>query len=70
MMMSRSKKKKPVWGKTAGFSIIYATVAQSVEQLIRNQQVSGSIPLSSSIKITCLSIDVDSIGAGFFHMSS
>ena len=29
---------------------INATVAQSVEQLIRNQQVSGSNPLSSSIK--------------------
>lgn len=27
----------------------YATVAQSVEQLIRNQQVSGSNPLSSSM---------------------
>ena len=29
-----------------------AGVAQSVEQLIRNQQVSGSSPLTSSIKIT------------------
>ena len=29
----------------------YATVAQSVEQLIRNQQVAGSSPASSSIKI-------------------
>ena len=28
----------------------YAGVAQSVEQLIRNQQVSGSSPLTSSIK--------------------
>ncbi len=28
----------------------YATVAQSVEQLIRNQQVAGSSPASSSIK--------------------
>ena len=28
-----------------------ATVAQQVEQLIRNQQVSGSNPLSSSIRI-------------------
>ena len=35
-----------------------ATVAQSVEQLIRNQQVAGSSPASSSkkdkYKITCL----------------
>ena len=30
----------------------YATVAQLVEQLIRNQQVAGSSPASSSIKIT------------------
>ena len=29
---------------------IYATVAQSVEQLIRNQQVAGSNPASSSKK--------------------
>ena len=29
---------------------INATVAQSVEQLIRNQQVAGSSPASSSIK--------------------
>ena len=28
----------------------YANVAQSVEQLIRNQQVAGSIPAVSSIK--------------------
>ena len=28
---------------------MYATVAQSVEQLIRNQQVAGSSPASSSI---------------------
>ena len=28
----------------------FAGVAQSVEQLIRNQQVSGSSPLTSSIK--------------------
>ena len=28
----------------------YATVAQSVEQLIRNQQVAGSSPASSSIE--------------------
>jgi hypothetical protein len=28
----------------------FATVAQLVEQLIRNQQVSGSNPLSSSIR--------------------
>ena len=28
----------------------YATVAQSVEQLIRNQQVAGSSPASSSKK--------------------
>ena len=28
-------------------SISYARVAQSVEQLIRNQQVVGSIPISS-----------------------
>ena len=27
---------------------LYATVAQSVEQLIRNQQVAGSSPASSS----------------------
>ena len=27
---------------------VYATVAQSVEQLIRNQQVAGSSPASSS----------------------
>ena len=27
----------------------YATVAQSVEQLIRNQQVAGSSPASSSM---------------------
>ena len=31
-----------------------ATVAQSVEQLIRNQQASGSSPLSSSKKIHAL----------------
>ena len=31
-----------------------ATVAQSVEQLIRNQQVSGSSPLSSSKKTDVL----------------
>ena len=34
----------------------YATVAQSVEQLIRNQQVAGSSPASSSKKdrsLTC-----------------
>ena len=30
----------------------YATVAQSVEQLIRNQQVAGSSPASSSIWMT------------------
>ena len=28
----------------------YANVAQSVEQLIRNQQVAGSIPAVSSIE--------------------
>ena len=32
-----------------GKKTIYATVAQSVEQLIRNQQVAGSSPASSSI---------------------
>ena len=31
---------------------INATVAQSVEQLIRNQQVAGSSPASSSKKMT------------------
>ena len=31
-----------------------ATVAQSVEQLIRNQQVAGSSPASSSKKNDCL----------------
>ena len=31
----------------------FATVAQSVEQLIRNQQVAGSNPASSSIFNTC-----------------
>ena len=31
---------------------MYATVAQSVEQLIRNQQVAGSSPASSSIEKT------------------
>ena len=31
-----------------------ATVAQSVEQLIRNQQVAGSSPASSSKKISSL----------------
>ena len=30
-----------------------ATVAQSVEQLIRNQQAAGSSPASSSTKSTC-----------------
>ena len=30
-----------------------ATVAQSVEQLIRNQQVAGSSPASSSKKSSC-----------------
>jgi hypothetical protein len=31
-----------------------ASVAQSVEQLIRNQQVGGSIPLAGSIDSTLL----------------
>ena len=31
-----------------------ASVAQSVEQLIRNQQVSGSSPLTSSIPAVCM----------------
>ena len=30
--------------------VFYATVAQQVEQLIRNQQVAGSSPASSSKK--------------------
>ena len=34
-------------GQTSIF-IVYAAVAQSVEQLIRNQQVAGSNPASSS----------------------
>ena len=34
---------------------IYATVAQLVEQLIRNQQVAGSNPASSSKKTNRLS---------------
>ena len=33
------------------FNLIYATVAQLVEQLIRNQQVAGSSPASSSRKL-------------------
>ena len=44
VVLYSSKKAKAVY-KNAG-------VAQSVEQLIRNQQVSGSSPLSSSIKST------------------
>ena len=40
-----------------------ATVAQSVEQLIRNQQVAGSSPASSS-KETAF---VDSYKSGFFY---
>ena len=32
--------------------MVLATVAQSVEQLIRNQQAAGSSPASSSIKKT------------------
>ena len=36
--------------RTARF---FATVAQLVEQLIRNQQVAGSSPASSSRKGTC-----------------
>ena len=35
-----------------------ATVAQSVEQLIRNQQVAGSSPASSSKKYSQLSLAV------------
>ena len=35
-----------------------ATVAQSVEQLIRNQQVAGSSPASSSKKRPSLWVDV------------
>ena len=33
----------------------HATMAQSVEQLIRNQQVKGSIPFGSSILQVCIS---------------
>ena len=36
------------WNRREQKSIKYATVAQSVEQLIRNQQVAGSSPASSS----------------------
>ena len=31
------------------YNVLVATVAQSVEQLIRNEQVAGSNPVSSSI---------------------
>ena len=37
--------------RLAAVSIV-ATVAQSVEQLIRNQQVAGSSPASSSTPLT------------------
>ena len=33
--------------------VVFATVAQLVEQLIRNQQVAGSNPASSSIRPAC-----------------
>ena len=38
--------------------LTFAGVAQSVEQLIRNQQVSGSSPLTSSIKNTNVFVSV------------
>ena len=41
-------------GQTSIF-IVYAAVAQSVEQLIRNQQVAGSNPASSSIEKSSVS---------------
>ena len=51
--MSRTQKSKKGLQKVLAFIIIYklftfATVAQLVEQLIRNQQVAGSSPASSS----------------------
>ncbi len=41
--MTNEKKSRNIYG--------HATMAQLVEQLIRNQQVAGSSPASSSIKI-------------------
>lgn len=42
--------RQPFWGITAG-------VAQSVEQLICNQWVGGSIPLASSNHLRALAVD-------------
>ena len=53
-----SKKKSIVFAILHGIKrfavarVLFATVAQSVEQLIRNQQVAGSSPASSSRKIS------------------
>ena len=67
------------FGRNVIFSLaekakMYATVAQSVEQLIRNQQVAGSSPASSSIlKKAACQIRLAALFTGFrptFHRRS
>ena len=67
------------FGRNVIFSLaekakMYATVAQSVEQLIRNQQVAGSSPASSSIlKMAACQFRLAALFTGFrptFHRRS
>jgi hypothetical protein len=49
--MSPSQALPDLTGEAVSFNLsepLFASVAQSVEQLIRNQQVGGSIPLAGS----------------------